>query len=139
MASPRTVVAQPATPLAAREWISVRVSVMRKPELLLSTLPEMCEEGDILFDAIGSAESTYSKHFQGVNPVLVFSNDKSIHLVGEVFRAFICFRNGASFALTKMFFRVELVTPQGQRVVMWEKEGLRMEALENYSVVVRNA
>lgn len=123
--------------------LSVKVTLLRKPELYNGgrmETPELCEEGDILYDVLGgkSAVSKY-RHCPPcvISPVLTFSTSKGIHLVGESFKALMSFRNNLPStapnggALTKLFFRVELVNPQAQRTVLWDREINRLEPKSN--------
>lgn len=125
--------AQP--PIAATpNPLSLRVSVLRKPELYSSVRvdPLLSEEGDILHDVLVEK----SRHYDGciassVNPILTFSSNRGVHLVGESFKALLSFRNQSGGPLTRLFFRIELVSPQNQRFVLWDKEVARMEPKQN--------
>lgn len=71
-----------------------------------------------------------------VCPVLTFSNGRGACLAGEFFRALLSFRNQSPRPLAKLFVRVELISPQAQRSVLWDKEIAQMEGRSNREVRV---
>ena len=129
--------------------LAVKVSALRKPELLQAAEPEYSEDGDILHDLLSSSGAnggsiSASELALGprclpgsvFTPALVFpAGSRGRHFVGEFFRALLSFRNSSStYPLTRLYFRIELVTPQNQRHVLHDREVPRLDILSNRDI-----
>ena len=105
--------------------LSVKAMALRRPELYMERSVEYAEEGDILFpkQQVDNDKGLYWGPTTGLcYPIAVPSA-----LVGEMFRASLIFRNCASYPLTKLHVKIELVTPgtvstQAQRVVLSDSQ-----------------
>ncbi|EAN76818.1 hypothetical protein, conserved [Trypanosoma brucei brucei TREU927] len=138
--------------------LTVRAAVLRKPELAQSSLPELVEEGDILFDVLAnplhhplvtvkqSGDPLVSQRrseaarlaMQGVSSVLSLPSVVGKHFVGQPFRAILSFHNAAAYPLTTAVIRINIVTPSVRHVTLVNHECPAIEARGNVSFTVEH-
>nr|CCC92881.1 conserved hypothetical protein [Trypanosoma congolense IL3000] len=138
--------------------LSIKAAVLRKPELAQVTLPELVEEGDILFDVLanplhhplstvryagdplGSQRRSEAARLavQGVGSALVLPSAVGKHFVGQPFRAILSFHNAASYPLTAVVFRINIVTPSVKHVALVNQEGRTINGKGNTSFTVEH-
>ncbi|KAH9601638.1 Trafficking protein particle complex subunit 13 [Trypanosoma melophagium] len=136
--------------------LSVRATVLRRPELFEESAPELVEEGDILFDVLANPLYYPSKVLAdaavapsdrrrseavalntcGVGSVLSLPSTIGKHFVGQVFRAFLSFHNAATYPLSSLLFRIESFHPTQQRTSLVNYECSRLEGKGNASFKV---
>lgn len=141
-----TNVAPPPPPLSGTSQgpllanpLTLRVTSLRRPQLWLggSHSIDCAEEGDILFAPLRNAAAFGDGALSGgAHPILTFPASVGKHFVGEYFRAYLSFRNSATYPLSRMFFRAELITPRNVRAVLFEGECAKLDALTNKDIKV---
>ncbi len=121
--------------------LAVKVSALRKPELILPLSDvEFTEPGDVLHDVFVAPDAVAVRGLPGSTclPTIVFpGGTRGRHFVGEFFRAMLSFRNTSStYPLTRLYFRIELISPQNQRIVLYDREAARLDMEANKDIRV---
>ncbi|KEG13780.1 hypothetical protein DQ04_00791100 [Trypanosoma grayi] len=140
--------------------LTVRATVLRKPELFPVAAAELVEENDILFDVLANPLHYPSTVIMddddgndvkspscrrgwtdplaghGVGSILSLPSTIGKHFVGEPFRAFLSFHNAATYALGSVLFRIDCLHPTQQRTSLVSYDCQRLEGKGNVSFKV---
>ncbi|RNF14744.1 uncharacterized protein Tco025E_05725 [Trypanosoma conorhini] len=139
--------------------LSIRATVLRRPELFDAMTPELVEEGDILFDVLANplhhprvaGESSDVKPAArrcgeaaslsvcGVGSVLALPASIGKFFVGQPFRAFLSFHNAATYPLVSMGFSIGCLHPTLHRSRIVDYECPHLEGKGNVSFTVECA
>nr|CCC50494.1 conserved hypothetical protein [Trypanosoma vivax Y486] len=145
------------SPAMLAQPLSVRVAVLRKPELAQALAPELVEEGDILFDvlanpvyhpttkALESDEPHVVKGWDcgrlkmhGIGSALSLPSSIGKHYVGQMFRAFLNFSNHASYPLNSLAFYVSMADPEERVTQLINHNCAQIEGAGNVSFTVEH-
>ncbi|RNF01007.1 uncharacterized protein TraAM80_07281 [Trypanosoma rangeli] len=140
--------------------LSIRATVLRRPEFCEAVSPELVEEGDILFDIL--ANPLYHPSLTGVSnndvqplvrrcgeaasiSVNGFSSALTLpasvgkFFVGQPFRAFLTFHNAATYPLVSMGFSIDCLHPTLHRSRIVDYDCHHLEGKGNVSFTVECA
>ncbi|RNF20486.1 uncharacterized protein TcG_03734 [Trypanosoma cruzi] len=136
--------------------LTVRATVLRRPEFFEAASPELVEEGDVLFDVLSnplhhpsancmtndaqtkvrrrSKAAELSVH--GIGSVLSLPTSLGKFFVGQPFRAFLSFHNAANYPLATMAFSIVCLHPKLHRSKIVNYECSHLEGKGNASFTV---